>query len=336
MTAGIGVLELVNAALRRWRLVVGIPFVAGVLGVIVSLLLPKWYAATAAFVPESKRPSLPSSVAGLAGQFGLSLGDQGQSPVFYADVLQTREILEGVLQGRYPVSAGDSVVLLEQLNVKGNSDRDRIERGVKKLRRAMLVTVNPRTDIVRLRVELKDPVLAAAVTNRLVDAIHAFNQGTRRTQARARRIFVEERIGAAERELRDAENTLQGWLMRNRSWQGYPSLEFEHDRLERQVQLRRDLYQSLFRQYDEARVEEVNDTPVITVVEHAVPPARKSRPRRAVIVLTLAAMGALLGIGIAIVLEYAGRLPASDETGYAEFRRLVGAMRTDLSRVVRR
>lgn len=333
---GIGVLELANAALRRWRLIVGVPALFAVLGVVLALLLPRWYAASAAFVPEARKTALPAAVAGIVGQLGMGFGDQGQSPQFYADVVQTREIVEQVLGERYPLSpghaAGDSVRLLDFLDVTGDDERQRIEKGVKKLRSHLMVTVNPRTSIVRLRLELRDPVAVAAVTNRFLEALNTFNQRTRRSQAGARRVFVEQRIQDAERELREAENALQGWLMRNRSYQGYPSLEFEHERLERQVQLRRDTYQSLFRQYDEARIEEVNDTPVLTVVEHAVPPARKSRPRRAAFVLVMTALGVLVGVLAALLAEYAARLPVSDATGYAEFRRLSGALRDDLWR----
>lgn len=340
---GIGLLELVNASLRRWRLIVGMPFLFAVIGVVVALLLPKYYAATAAFVPESKRGNLPSSVASLAGQFGLSVGnDASQSPNFYAEVLQTREILEQVVSGRYPVTAdtapasADSVVLLDYLDVTGPTQRARIESGLKRLRSATLVTVNPRTDIVRLRVELKDPALAAAVANRYVATINAFNQNTRQSQARARRMFAEQRIVDAQRELQAAEDALQGWLMRNRSFQGYPELEFQHQRLERRVTLRQEVYLSLFREFENARLEEVNNTPVITVVEPAVPPARRSRPRRTVLVLLFGAFGVLLGLSLALAGEYLSRLPASDEAGYEEFRRLSGVFRADLKGVLRK
>lgn len=336
-TPGIGVLELVNASLKRWKLLVVLPFLMGVLGVVLALLLPKHWAASAAFVPESRSGSLPSSVASLAGQFGLSIGDDAsQSPNFYADVLQSREILEEVVGGTYPLARGDSVELLEFLEASGTTARAQIESAARRLKSATLVTVDPRTNIVRVRVEQKDPVLAAAVANRYVEAIHRFNQTTRRSQARARRVFAEQRIGEAQTELQQAEDALQAWLMRNRSYEGYPELESQHARLQRRVTLRQEVYLSLFREFENARLEEVNDTPVITVVESAVPPARRSRPKRTVLVLMMTVLGGLVGLSAALAAEYLSRLPRSDEAAYDEFRRLSGAFRTDLSRALRR
>lgn len=334
---GVGVLELVNASLKRWKLLVVLPVLMGVLGVVLALLLPKYWAASASFVPESRGASLPSSVAGLAGQFGLSIGeDASQSPNFYADVLQSREILEELVRGRFPREPGDSMVLMEFLDASGDTERARIEAGAKRLRGATLVTVNPRTDIVRVRVELQDPVLAAAVANRYVDAIHRFNQTTRRSQARARRVFAEQRIGEAQTELQQAEDALQAWLMRNRSYQGYPELESQHARLQRRVSLRQEVYLSLFREFENARLEEVNDTPVITVVESAVPPARRSRPRRTALVLMFGVFGLLIAFVAAVGLEYLARLPSRDASGYAEFQRLSGAFKRDITGALKR
>src|SRR2546427_6817601 len=49
-----GSLEFVNALLRRWRLVVGLPLLAAILTAILSLILPRPYTAIVSFVPEQR------------------------------------------------------------------------------------------------------------------------------------------------------------------------------------------------------------------------------------------------------------------------------------------
>src|SRR6185503_3099419 len=98
---------------RRWRTVLGLPLLLGVLTAAWSLIMRPTYTAATTFVPEAGAGTkLPSSLAGLAGEFGLSLGaDASRSPRFYADVLKSRALLERVLTARYldPQStAGDS------------------------------------------------------------------------------------------------------------------------------------------------------------------------------------------------------------------------------------
>ena len=104
-----GSLEFVNALLKRWRFVVGLPVLAAILSAIVVLLLPPRYTATVTFVPEQRAPSRGGGAAGggaglvgLAGQLGIPLGmDPTQSPRFYAEVLTSRELLSRVLLTKF-------------------------------------------------------------------------------------------------------------------------------------------------------------------------------------------------------------------------------------------
>src|SRR2546425_11732654 len=88
-----GSLEFVNALLKRWRLVVGLPLLAAILTAIVVLLLPPRYTATVTFVPEQRGPSRSGGaggaggggVGGVAGQPGIPPGlDPRPAPPLYA------------------------------------------------------------------------------------------------------------------------------------------------------------------------------------------------------------------------------------------------------------
>jgi len=92
---------------------------------------------------------------------------------------------------------------------------------------------------------------------------------TRQSQAAAERGFTEERMAEAQEELRAAENELQRFLQNNRQFQNSPELVFQHDRLQRRVAMRQQVYTSLVQSYEQARIDEVPNTPVITVVEYA-------------------------------------------------------------------
>jgi uncharacterized protein involved in exopolysaccharide biosynthesis len=97
--------------------------------------------------------------------------------------------------------------------------------------------------------------------------VNRFNVETRKSQAAAERQFVEGQAVAAERALRTAEDRLQVFLQGNRAISNSPELAFEHDRLAREVTLRQQVYSSLLQNEEEARIREVRNTPVITVLE---------------------------------------------------------------------
>lgn len=342
-------LEVVNVVLRQRRVVLTVCLVAGAAALVLSLLLPPTYTARTTFVPDASSAQARltgglsglGGLAGLAGQLGVSLGgDVTRSPRFYADVAKSRQILEKVLLTRFPdrsASSGlDSAPLLRMLRVGGKDFADSLQRGVKRLGKQLDVRVDNQTGIVQLEVDARDAVLAASVANRFIELLNAFNTGTRQSRARERRKFVEERVAEGQRTLRQAEDELKRFYETNRSWQQAPQLVFEEGRLRRQVDVQQELYLTLRREYETARIEEVNDTPILTVVDSAAPPRRHSKPKTLVLTTLGLLSGVVLGIFAAFGVEHASRLRFHDEPGYREFRALLRNARSDLGALIGR
>jgi tyrosine-protein kinase Etk/Wzc len=329
-------LSLLNALLRRWRLVIGLPLVAALIVAVVSLLVPSTYTATTTFVPEARSQArLPAGLAGLAGQFGLSIGSEAtESPRFYADVVKSRELLERILLSQYEVQTSenhaDSTTLLRMLNVKGRDAADSLHNGVKALAKLVSVRVYNPTNIVRINVNARHPALAAAVANRFVAYLNDFNTQTRQSRARERRKFIEQRLEDGETNLRDAETVLRVFYERNRSWQQSPQLVFDEGRLRRQVDIRQEVYLTLRREYETARIEEVNDTPVITVIDRATPPQERSKPKRTLLIALALVLGGMVAISWAVVAEYFDRAKRDDGEDYHEFAGLLQRARDDI------
>jgi uncharacterized protein involved in exopolysaccharide biosynthesis len=308
-------IELATLVAGRWRLLAALSFGSAVIAAGIAMVLPRTYAAGATFVVERRSATerLPAGLAGLAARFGVSVGsDAGTSPEFYAALVRSRTLLEDVLASRLadPRTAApeDSVTVLDLLVVPGPDTALRLDRGYRRLRQRVSVGLDRQTGVVSLSVETRYPTLSADLANLLVDLVNRFNLEKRQTSARLQREFVDTRLASADQELRTAEDILQRFLARNRQWQQSSELQFEHDRLQRRVGLLQEVVTGLRIQYEEARIEEVNNTPVVTPVDRAVPPVRKSRPKRRVMVLTAAVLGGAAGLLIVLWREYVLRL----------------------------
>jgi len=134
--------------------------------------------------------------------------------------------------------------------------------------------------------------VAQQIASHLLEELNRFNLQTRQSQAAAERLFTENRLSEIETQLRAAEDALQRFLERNRDYRNSPLLQFQHDRLERDVQMRQQVYTTLAQAFEEAKIEEVRDTPVLTVIE---PPSIALEPdhRGLLIGAVLAIIGAL-------------------------------------------
>ena len=290
----------------------GIPIAAALLTFGLSFLLPKRWTADTRFVPEaSSSLELPQGIGALAGELGFSLpsSDPMSSPDFYAAVMESRSLLERTLRARFPVpgAASDSAPLIDILEIEVEGPRERMESAVEWLRDHSSASVDAKTGAVDFSVEMPDPDLAAAVTAHMVGLLNDFNQRTRNLRARERRKFAGARSEEAQAEFEAAEDSLRTFLTRNRQFEFTPQLMFERNRLERQVTLRQEVYQTLRREYEIARIEEVNDTPVLTVVDPPVAPAYPSGPRRVRMAAVAGVLGLLVGVSLAFLLQYLER-----------------------------
>ncbi len=324
-------LRVAALLVARIRFLVLAPLLVCVLTAIIVVLLPPTWASGGSFVPESNGNSqLPSGLSGIASQFGINIGaDAGRSPDFYADLLRSRRVLEGVLGSRIasPFGGPDSILVFDLYKIKATTPERRAEEGVKGLRERMTIDVDRRTNVVHFTVEGPTASSARDVAALVLAQLAEFNVTARQSNARLRREFLEGRVAASSADLERAENAIKVFNERNRTWQSSPELQAEERRLERQVTVQQELYTTLRRNYEAVRLEEVNNTPVVTVIEQPEVPGLRLRPRRTMTVLLVGVISLLLSIGIVLAQAAHTRLIAVGDDDYRELRQSVSTLR---------
>jgi uncharacterized protein involved in exopolysaccharide biosynthesis len=331
----ISVIDLLNVMLRHARLLIIFPMAMAMVFALSRFTQPREYQASATFLPQGADGGrLPA--AGLASQFGINLpGDRvGEGPQFYAELLRARPLLEAVLTSRYEFEQdGGRVVstLLELYGIRDGS-REARYRGYQRLRSSMDVRSSLQTGLVSVSVRASSPDLAEAVTARLLELLNDFNLETRQSGAANEERFVAERMVEVEAELRHAEMDLQQFLRGNRGFQQSPELVFEHDRLQRAVAIRQNVFNALAEAHERARVSAVRNTPVLTVVE---PPAGTAAPvARGTILWAIMGglVGAVLAILLALFIDVGRAASATDRPDIHEFNRLRRELTSGLRR----
>jgi hypothetical protein len=180
----------------------------------------------------------------------------------------------------------------------------RSARDLRRLRNALGVTTDARTNIVRLEVQAEDPTLAANIAHEFVRDVNDFNGNQRRSQAHERRRFVEEQTTEAQGQLADAEGTLRNFYSANRQFRESPELTYREAQLRRQVDIAQELYLNLRRELEAARIQEVNDAPVLTVIDSAVPSSKRSFPNRRLFVIVGVFLGMVFGVLACVGVDY--------------------------------
>ena len=315
---------VVNVVLRRRRVVLTVIAIVTALVVVAGLIESPEYTSVVAFVPQTPdRPRV--GMTAFAAQLGVALpaAEQDQSPDFYAELLSSRELLRRVATASYTVTTGrPDGDLAALLDVDEAEPAVRIDETIERLGEATAAVTVPATGLVRFRVRTHDPALSEQVARRAMDLVNEFNVERRRSVATEERRFVAGRLTAAAEELRGAENRLQRFLQQNRRFAGSPALSFEHDRLRREIDMRQEVYTSLVRALEQAKISEVRSTPAITIIEPPFLPVRPDSRHMPLRLLLGIVVGGLLAVATALLIEMPGQLREVVPAEYSEFERL--------------
>jgi|GEM_PF-394573 len=332
-------LDVLALLVRERRLLIGLPLITLLSALAFSLLLPRLYAVESRFTPESSSSSL-SRFAGLAGQLGFDLPtpEGGESLDFYAELLESRELLRELALTEFRFEDDGRTLdgnLVELLEVKGDSPDERVRNTVEVLEDLVTARPDNAAQMVTLESAAPWPALAVEVNGRIIELVQEFNVDRRQTRAAAERQFTEARLAEAQAELTAAEDQLARFLSDNRRFEESPQLVFQNQRLQQRVAMRQELYRSLVQGYEQARLDEVRNTPVITVIDPPRGPAERVSPNFVVNGLLGLVLGLLLAIGLIAARAMLRAAERSDPAGLSRLRSAVGEVGGPLRRLRR-
>jgi uncharacterized protein involved in exopolysaccharide biosynthesis len=263
-------LVLANVLLRWRRRILALAFLGAAFGLASALLKPRVYRATATFLPGGSQADGGSGLAAAASQFGIHVPADGGSwgPPVYVKILGSSALLEPIALDTLDVAelGGRRMPFMDLFEIKGSSPALRLNTAVRLLGRIISPREVKALGAVEIAVTTQWPSVSLGLAERALRGVNQFNIETRKSQAAAEARFVGTLVTEAETALRDAEDRFQTFQQRNRV-AASPELQFERDRLQREVTIRQEMYTSLLQSREDARIREVRDTPVITVLE---------------------------------------------------------------------
>ena len=230
------------------------------------MLLPKMYAATVSVVPPIdtlQRESLLSGGLSAAKNPMLrQVMDVGSISDMYVGILRSRSVADAVIE-RFDLASVYKIPKSNSAVRQILRDRTSIKVGGE--------------GIVTITVEDRDPCQAANLANAYVEELDRRNKQLFVGQATNKKIFLGNRLKEMENELSRIDNLLS-----------------------RDAKNKEMLFDLLTREYEIAKIEEAKSMPTIQVLDWAIAPEKKCKPRRTRMVL----LAGVTSLFVAVVVAF--------------------------------
>ena len=301
-------IDLLEVFLKIWkykRFIIIFTVAAAIGSIVYALLSQPQYEAQVSLYKKSADAQQPSRLQNLASQFGMGGAIPGGSSQFsIKDLLNSRRINKKVLLNNWENEKFDEPKnLIEYWEIEGETEKEKFESALKAIREKISVNIDEEKQLVKITVLMPEPRLAANIGNFLTTLIENYVQNEQKTSTKQNLQYIEKRLEAVQQELRKAEEELQLFEERNRQWEQSPVLRMEHSRLQRKVTIKQEVYLTLQQEREMAEIELVKETPVINVLDEAVPPELRAKPKRKLIVIVGTFAGFFLSL-LLVVIRY--------------------------------
>jgi len=286
----ISLLDMLIVLGKHKGMIIGVTFVAALMAIGYSLSLPNIYTGTTRILPpqqsQSSAGALLSQLGGLAGMAGGSFGIKNPNDLYVA-MLKSRTIMETVAKRFDLQKVYEQETMTGVLQMLGSSTR----------------IISGKDGVIAVEVDDRDPQLAANLANAFIDELNKLMQTYSLTDASQKRTFFERQLRQAKDRLTDAE------LVLDRT----PSTSLEYLDAVRNLKYQEAVWEILAKQFEMSKMDEAKDFPLIQVLDKAIPPERKSKPKRSLIVMLVTLVAFFLAVIWAFIKEALSRSGGDQE-----------------------
>lgn len=154
------------------------------------------------------------------------------------------------------------------------------------LSKRISVSVDTKTSVINITTTMQDPLIAATVTNEVMEKLQDYITTYRTNKARKDLEFTQKLYEENKEQYHKAQQEYAAYMDRNQNV-SLRSAQTQQERLKNEMNLAFNVYNQTAQQLQLAKAKVQEDTPVFTVVEAATVPLRAAKPSKAMIIIGL-------------------------------------------------
>jgi uncharacterized protein involved in exopolysaccharide biosynthesis len=264
---------------------------------------PQYVSSATVLLPSGGGSNL-GGLAGLASQFGVNVPTGASadlsSPSLFPELLRSRTFAEKILDQKFYTEEYGKELSLLAILTHGDKppevSRDTlITSALGSLEKILKFDKKPNSTFSVIKVTTSEPLFAKQLAEVTLVELEALNRFYKSQTVNEKTTFIANRIASVENDLKSSETRLKEFNERNRQISS-PALQLEQGRLARNVEIQKGIYLTLKQQYELAKIEEVQETSIVQVLDNPQVPLGPTNKKLKLSVLLAGVFG--LGIGI--------------------------------------
>ncbi|MDB9722672.1 hypothetical protein OAA83_01925 [Candidatus Marinimicrobia bacterium] len=276
------------------RQLVIIPLALSILSLLIVLFIIRpVYTSTAKILPIGNSSRSFSDMAGVASQLGLSMpmnfGNEIPWDEMFPEIIKSENLVQSVLNINFSSNKFGKdqrlfSIIEREYKIKNESNIFLEKMVIHEFSQMINVSKSRLSPIVTIKLDFFEEQLAAEILREIINIAGKTQVKIKLKQISEKRQFIEERISEVMKALKNAEIDLKIFKESNRRVEKSPSLKLEESRLEREVSLQTSLYMTLKGQFENVKIEEVEESAMIEVIDGPIVPFRLTRPKKVSVV----------------------------------------------------
>tara|TARA_Y100000389_G_scaffold198620_1_gene235462 strand:- start:12227 stop:13192 length:966 start_codon:yes stop_codon:yes gene_type:complete len=262
-------------------------------------------------ISSSSNPLDIGGASGLGGLLNLNL-DSSQSTSFSPDVypliISSKKMSDKILNQNFNHQEKNQTlfaILSKDKSFKNDKKRKKYFDNVsKKLReKTIKVSHNQFTDIIKVSVSSLSPKLAKDLLVSIISETQLINDLIFAEKEKEKLFFLKSRLIEVKQEVETLDNELVSFMEKNRLNMNSPLLSLEKDKIERRLDIKKNVLISLTQQNELLTIQSKDNTSILYIMDPPSVPSKHSHPKTLLLSLFSIFIGSVVGFFIPGIIE---------------------------------
>lgn len=312
------VLDLIK---KNWRRMLLCMFITSVVTAVLVLCVPRYYVSNVMLAPEyGELPAGGSSLSSAASMFGININSVGTDaivPEFYPDIVASTDFLVPMLKVEVSSIDGEykgpydkylltretypwwTVLISKMKKLLSFSEQETYDASedyevnpfmltrpeydmLRNISSSIGCGVDEKSGVITLSFRAQDPLVAATMTNAVKESIQCFMTKYRTEKAKNELLYATGLCNTAYEKYVNAQTDYAEFVDKHKGLSKHVH-KIEEERLESEMQLAFNVYNTLYQQKLLNEAEVLKRTPAFTVLQNHTVPVKHAGPKRMLI-----------------------------------------------------